>query len=271
MKRLVKRVVASAGLLEPGRCVYGILRHTRPSVLARELRYRVSGLPDGFAAPPPGHIYLIIGTIWSAVYYDSGRAIVARMMQELRQCGVDPDRFTAVLDFGCGCGRLIRHLHLPGAQLYGTDYNPDLVAWCNRSLPGAVFSVNSLAPPLTFPDASLDWIYARSVFTHLDDELQRRWMAELRRVLRRDGIVYLTTHGRATSHSLTREELRRFEAGEMIVQRAGEEGTNRCSTFHPLTYVRDRLAEGFVSLGAFEGTPESTFLQDVHILQKQSG
>ncbi|MEO0675772.1 MAG: class I SAM-dependent methyltransferase, partial [Pseudomonadota bacterium] len=36
-----------------------------------------------------------------------------------------------LLDLGCGCGRIIRHM--PGhskAALYGVDYNSRLVRWC---------------------------------------------------------------------------------------------------------------------------------------------
>ena len=59
------------------------------------------------------------------------RAILARS-------GVTIERLGAILDFGCGAGRVLRHWKsLEGPALHGTDYNPELVAWCAASLPFA--------------------------------------------------------------------------------------------------------------------------------------
>jgi len=48
-------------------------------------------------------------------------------------------------------------------------------------------------PTLPIPDASIDLVYAFSVFSHID-EFELAWLAELRRVLKPGGIAYLTTH-----------------------------------------------------------------------------
>ena len=69
------------------------------------------------------------------------------------------DDADAILDFGCGCGRIARHFRsLKKAKLYGTDYNPELVAWCQRNLPFAEFGVNQLQPPLPYADAKFGFI-----------------------------------------------------------------------------------------------------------------
>src|SRR5258708_2183742 len=41
----------------------------------------------------------------------------------------------AILDFGCGCGRLNRYLgEHPHYRTFGCDVNPDLVEWCQKNL-----------------------------------------------------------------------------------------------------------------------------------------
>ena len=86
-------------------------------------------------------------------------------------------QFRAVLDFGCGCGRIIRHWKdLKGPVIYGSDYNPQLVEFCRRALPFARFSVNRLRSPLDYEDSTFDFIYAISVFTHLEEGDEDFWI-----------------------------------------------------------------------------------------------
>ncbi|HEX2390830.1 MAG TPA: class I SAM-dependent methyltransferase, partial [Casimicrobiaceae bacterium] len=91
--------------------------------------------------------------------------------------------FARVLDWGVGCGRLARHW--PAAQarvsLTGCDIDRDNVAWCTAHLPGT-FGPSQLTPPLPFPDRAFDLVYGISVFTHLREPMQLRWLVELARV-----------------------------------------------------------------------------------------
>ena len=90
----------------------------------------------------------------------------------------------AALDFGCGCGRTLRWLTREWRDVswHGTDVDAEAVGWCRSHLPGR-FEVNGPMPPLPFPNASFDLVLGVSVFTHLDEPVQRGWAAELRRVL----------------------------------------------------------------------------------------
>jgi len=67
-----------------------------------------------------------------------------------------------------------------------------MISWCRRHLAGS-FSVMRPDPPLDFPAASFDVIYAISIFTHYTEEEQLGWLSELRRVLRPDGLFIATT------------------------------------------------------------------------------
>jgi SAM-dependent methyltransferase len=103
--------------------------------------------------------------------------------------------FDHVLDWGVGCGRLARHFPVERRQaLSGCDIDHDNVAWCAANLDGQ-FVRSSLEPPLPFASGTFDVIYGVSVFTHLKEALQDRWLAELRRVTRVGGLVLVTVHG----------------------------------------------------------------------------
>lgn len=104
-----------------------------------------------------------------------------------------------LLDFGCGCGRVLRFLlgHADLFELYGTDVNPDHVRWCRRFLAPVAFASNGPRPPLSYPDGCFDLIWGLSVFTHLGDTASAEWRAELARVLAPGGLLVLTLHGEA--------------------------------------------------------------------------
>jgi SAM-dependent methyltransferase len=97
------------------------------------------------------------------------------------------------LDFGCGCGRMSRHLGAgPGRILTGVDIDRPAVAWAGRRLPGRFFAIDE-RPPIALPPASFDVAVAVSVFTHLGEERQRDWREELHRLIRPGGLLIATT------------------------------------------------------------------------------
>ena len=159
---------------------------------------------DGLPYPPPEMVRLVAGISTPHRFYQrfiQGGAQVANRIIELlsHATGCSIERNDAVLDFGCGCGRVMRWWKdLEGPRLHGTDYNPYLVDWCRRNLPFADFSVNDLEPGLDFPDGEFDLVYSYSVFTHLPREMQRPWLDELVRVTRPGGHLVLTFHGEHT-------------------------------------------------------------------------
>src|SRR5262249_2249231 len=80
------------------------------------------------------------------------------------------------------------------AALTGCDIDQDNIAWCRAHLAGS-FVDCSMTPPLPFDDASFDLVYGVSVFTHLREPMQSRWLEELSRVMKRGGLVATTIHG----------------------------------------------------------------------------
>jgi SAM-dependent methyltransferase len=186
----------------------------------------------------------------------------------LHRHGVEMSQVDAVLDFGCGCGRIMRHWKwLRGPELHGTDYNPYLVRWCEQHLPFAQYAVNALEPPTRYEGERFDFVYAISVFTHMEEELGLAWIGELERVLRPGGLLYLTVHGEGRLRPLSQEEKQRFLAGELVVVEPERSGTNACAAYHPERYVRQVLAAELELLDFIPGGAEDV-RQDAYLLRK---
>ena len=255
MKRRLIRLLASLGLIGPAFRVYERLVAIGPN--------RVRAV-DGPPLPPRRLRVRVAGTADADWFLRSGRAAYDAIAAHVPLGELD-----AVLDFGCGCGRVTRYWHDFDGGVAGSDLNGDAVEWCRTNLPFASFAPNTLAPPLAFDAQSFDLVYALSVFTHLTEELQLAWRDEVGRVLRPGGYFLLSTHGRSYVPRLEPDERARFDAGELVVRWGDVPGTNLCSAYHPERYLRDTFANGF---GFLELEPEGARgnpTQDLVLLRKE--
>ncbi len=132
---------------------------------------------------------------------DAGRQLIQLNQLQvfetvLRQHGRSLRQFRSILEFGCGYGRLTRHLFTlaPQAEIIGCDVSARDIAFCRRAYPTGRFFVNQVAPPLDLPDGQCDLLFSYSVFTHLTEENHKRWLKELARILRPGGVMLHTTH-----------------------------------------------------------------------------
>jgi SAM-dependent methyltransferase len=270
-KAFIKKLARSVGLLEP--LIERQVRITRFTVdgWVRNLRYRIHGAPDGLPIPPAHLIYLVIGSTDISAFLASGRAHAHTLiLGTLQKNGFAMDDFENVLDFGCGCGRVMRYwASLKSVNLFGTDFNHKLIDWSKRNLPFASYQVNELRPSLGYESGKFEFIYARSVFTHLPEELQVEWLKELCRVLCPDGLLLFTVSGRGYYSWMTDCEKGKYDSGHLIVREADHAGKNLCAAFHPEEWVRNQLRQYSLTCVDFvPGSPAPYLLQDTYLVQK---
>ena len=138
--------------------------------------------PDGLPVPPPHLIVRVAGTPDAAWFLESGRLAAESIRAALIRAGTAPEKLSSILDFGCGCGRVIRNWAGLEASVAAATSPAARSTGAASNLPFARFETNGLSPPLAFDDESFDLAYALSVLTHLPEAIQHDWMDELRRV-----------------------------------------------------------------------------------------
>jgi len=238
--------------------VQALLRRTRllaPVMAARYAAEVAAGYPANrrfardhpdVATPPARLSFDAYGHVSNERYLRRGREVAAEVAAHVRRHVPAPE--PAVLEWGCGCARVLRHLPdlLPGSRLVGSDYNPASVEWCRANIDGIRFELNGLAPPLPFDDAAFDFVLALSVLTHLSEPMHVVWFDELRRVTRPGGVILVSTHGEALRPQLLPEEDEAFRQGELVVRRDGgvDEGKRMYLAFQPEPFMRGRLLDG---------------------------
>src|SRR5437762_5272249 len=95
---------------------------------------RARGAPDALPIPPERLILSVAGTADAGWFLESGARAAAAIRTALESAGVRLDSVSAMLDFGCGCGRVLRHWASLGTAVYGCDLSPAHVRWCRRNL-----------------------------------------------------------------------------------------------------------------------------------------
>jgi SAM-dependent methyltransferase len=155
--------------------------------------------PEALSMPVPAEKLMerVAGVTDRASFLWLGRESVRELERTLAIAGRSLHTFESILDFGCGCGRMLLRLESLGREraLHGTDVDAEAIEWCREHLPYVDVSVNKPDPPLPYPDAAFDLVFNHSVFTHIDGRRQDLWLSELRRVVRPGGFVVLSTHG----------------------------------------------------------------------------
>jgi SAM-dependent methyltransferase len=159
-------------------------------------RYGIAGLhriQDNDATVPPRELVALVQSPHMGTpdgFWGSSFRGACCYLEELHDHGFDPRRMERILDFGVGLGRLLVN-YLPfNAQLFGCDVTPQVAAH-SAGLFAKLASIvpSGFTPPLPYPDASFDFVYANSVFTHIPGADQDAWIAEIARVTRPGGCV----------------------------------------------------------------------------------
>jgi SAM-dependent methyltransferase len=269
MKKFVISTLRKTGLLQLTMDCYQAARITQFGEVFHWVGRRRH--PDHDGSPLPGLIRRVsaAGTADVDWFLKSGRLGSQNIVACLRDQGRSIAEIAAILDFGCGCGRVIRHWRdLVGTRVCGTDANGWSIRWCRRNLRFAHFEKNRLTPPLAYEAAPFDLVYALSVFSHMPEELCLAWRDELRRVLKPGGYLLITTHGESYLDTLTPAQRATFSSGRLVVRSDEAPGTNLCGAYHPVSYVRQELGVGFEHVVHIPEGAGGNPHQDVHLLRK---
>lgn len=243
VKRIYRRLVPSA------------LRQ-RIRKTAREIPIRMRDLPADLrerlsprVVPlPPARLRGSVGIDSSRAHFlDVGRRAADDIVSLLRS-EATLDSYPRWLDFGCGAGRIARHLVQQDSirHMTGIDVDASAIRWAREWLRGE-YRVVSDTPPTPFAEGTFDVAFAVSVFTHFDAQKQRAWLSELRRLLRPGGLLIASTQGPHLTYNrpdLTvndYEQLR--ERG--FVFRAGIGPFNEDSAFHSREYLEREWSTDF--------------------------
>lgn len=251
-------------LLPAGRRINGgIEEYLRGSGIARRILHDILNKVD--YPRPPAHLLSTCQRPDGGVdEYLRGSWIAYKCLRDtLDKLGRDFYSFNNILDFGCGCSRVLRCLidHPERCNIYGTDIREDQIEWNRNHIPFINFSVNSRLPPLVFPNNQFDLIYSISVISHFGDEMLNLWLRELKRVMVRDGILIFTICGQKAFRDyqtwskieIDDETRQKFKGRGYVCLKGREAGINMDLVFHHKNFILPILAETFTLVEYFEG------------------
>lgn len=148
---------------------------------------------DALPTPPQHLMVRVTGNGDGAIVKAAGARCAKEFLDTLSRHR-PLDSLRRVLDWGAGCGRVTMHLldalaPYPAVVVEGADIDAEAIAWANANVRGGAFAAIQPHPPLPWPDATFDAVFACSVFTHLTRDAQEEWLAEMQRVIAPGGLL----------------------------------------------------------------------------------
>ena len=212
-------------------------------------------------------------------YLANGKRDTQIMLDLVADCGHSVEKLGHIFELGCADGRMLRWLEPLAAdvEIWGSDLDAHRILWCKQHLsPPFRFLTNTIVPHLPFEDRKFGFVFAGSVFSHIDD-LADAWLAELHRILRPGGILFITVHLKpdipllATRYPETRlaKTLRahpdydRLLAGQFDVFTVGRSASS--FVFYDLDYLRKSIEPMFRVLSI---TGEIRLYQNALVLER---
>jgi SAM-dependent methyltransferase len=225
------------------------------------------------AGPPPLPPARLRGNVsWTTSrkeFRRVGREGSRNVLDAFRAARRPGERWSRWLDFGCGCGRLSREFVAddPDRKLTGVDPDDAAIRWASKHLRGDFLAIGR-RPPTALPGSSFDVAVSISVFTHMEDALQREWIAEVHRVLRPGGLLIVSTLGPGRLNlipGLTGEQSTEFaRRGFLFAPGGGSFNWN--GAFHSRAYLEAAWAPLF-RLRDFRSEGMTNF-QDLSVWEK---
>jgi len=215
--------------------------------------------------------HLVVQNLDPHLFLEHGKRGVEVIKDVLAKNSIEYRSFQTILDFGVGCGRIMRWWEKDAGTIafWGTDINEELIAWCRENLPFARFSLNALSPPMQFDNESIDFLYAFSVFTHLGLDTQKKWLPEFGRVLTPGGTALISVHGDEDARSLDEGERRLYTNNGFLMRTMNAEGENMCAVYQNQSITEQLFGEDFEVVDFLPGARPSTSKQDLYLIRKR--
>jgi SAM-dependent methyltransferase len=269
MKQIAVNVLRALRLLPLAERIRYMLDVARTHTVNREYRR----LHPEIQFPPTWIAYDAYRSCGYDRYYNKGQHAATEVYQiydALLPRTAEPE--TRILEWGCGPGRVIRHLPRLDAsrrlRVSGCDYNADSIHWCQKAIVECEFALNQLHPPLPYPDDSLDFLYSISVYTHLSQKNQTAWLHENLRVVRPGGFVMLTVHGDNFRGRLTSAERGQYDKVGVVERAKVLEGSRLFSTFNSTDYMMTTMLAGRRVVMHDRNTRKAFGGQDIFVVEK---
>jgi SAM-dependent methyltransferase len=162
-----------------------------------------------FRALPPNHLRIRVG-VRNAVFRNQLNHLISPARFWMFAFANDwCDLDSTIIDIGCGCGRYaasLRDLSMGDlsyrAHYYGVDIDTEMIAWCKdhfdaprftffqatgRSVTYHQGSGSEKPYEIPLPDATADFVFSTSLFTHLLEHDLANYVVEIGRLLRPGG------------------------------------------------------------------------------------
>lgn len=176
-----------------------------------------------------------------------------------------------ILDWGCGTGRVIRHI--PQIQehaiCYGADIDHTSINWCRQHIASVYFDcIENLYLP--YPSNYFNLVYGISVFTHIPYSETTHWLEELDRVLMPNGIAIISTHGSNYTHQLNSTQAQQLKKDGGFTTHFNQKGHRLMTTYHEANVFTQLIQERFIISQFWAGNlyPEKMGGQDCWVIKK---
>ncbi|MCF2517597.1 class I SAM-dependent methyltransferase [Dyadobacter sp. CY351] len=130
-------------------------------------------------------------------YFQTGISALQNIAAALLSAGKDPLLVKHVLDFPCGYGRVMRFskAYFPNAEFYGSEITQRHLDFCAKTFDAKIFLSKDKFAEINVSQ-KFDVIWVGSLFTHLSSNRFKELYEFLISLLKEDGVLIFTTHGR---------------------------------------------------------------------------
>lgn len=224
----------------------------------------------GFGFPPNYYLYETYKLDYQN-YKEDGEVTAKEIIEWTGKYNSAP---STILEWGCGVGRIIRHIPYlvkKDSLIVGVDINTAMIQWNAANIPGVHFQQIDYCPPTLFDNNQFDVVFALSVFTHIEVECQPGWLVEMHRIMCDKGVFLFTTHGKKYETKLNAREKETLHHRGALTIDYQQKGHRMMTTYNTHQHFKIAVEQYFDIVEYYCGMehPEKLGGQDVWIVRKR--